>query len=134
MFTIFLQYMLSRTFSNRLRLPASLLSVRPYSQFKETPEISSSELDGVKKQILWRARQRGLLELDVIVGSFADKNLKTMTPKETEDFEKILSLESPDLYKLLSGQIPPSAELRENTVLKQIMLHVFAHREKASEA
>ena len=104
----------------------SRLFRRTYTQFSSAPEISSSELEGVKKQLLWRARQRGLLELDVILGSFADKNLKTMSLADTTEFEKILALESPDLYKLLSGQAPPSAELKDSAVLKQLMRHVFA--------
>jgi antitoxin CptB len=102
-------------------------SFRRYTQFASTPEVSSAELEGVKKQLLWRARQRGLLELDVILGSFADKNLKTMTSAETAEFEKILALESPDLYKLLSGQVPPSPEFKDSAVLKTLMKHVFAH-------
>jgi antitoxin CptB len=106
--------MISRIFTRRL-----------YSQITSTPSISSAELDGVKKQLLWRARQRGLLELDVILGSFADKHLKAMNPGETLEFDKILALESPDLYKLVSGQVPPSAELKDNQVLKRLMRHVF---------
>ncbi len=105
---------------------------RFYTQFTSTPEISSAELDGVKKQLLWRARQRGLLELDVILGSFADKNLKAMTAAETRDFEKILALESPDLFKLLSGQVPPSSDLKDNAVLKQLMRHVFSDHPSSS--
>jgi succinate dehydrogenase flavin-adding protein (antitoxin of CptAB toxin-antitoxin module) len=107
-------------FTRLTRLPG-----RFYTQFSTT-EISSAELEGVKKQLLWRARQRGLLELDVILGSFADKNLKAMTASETQEFEKILALESPDLFKLLSGQIPPSSDLTNNSVLKKLMHHVFS--------
>jgi antitoxin CptB len=102
------------------------LSQRLYSssRFSMQAPISSAEITGVKKEMLWRARQRGLLELDVIVGSFADKHLPTLSDKETEDFGVVLSLESPDLYKLLSGQVLIPEELKSNEALLKLLKHV----------
>ena len=96
---------------------------RRFSQFN-IPEISSQVLDGPRKVMLYRARQRGWLELDVILGSFADKNLAKMTVEEVNLFGEVLGQENPDLFKYLSGQLPPSPELMENRVFQQILSHV----------
>ncbi|KAF4674448.1 ATP-dependent RNA helicase ddx55 [Perkinsus chesapeaki] len=69
------------------------------------PELSSGDLDGRKKVLLYRARQRGYLELDVILGSFADRYLRDMPEGEVDEFEEVLALENPDLYKWLSAQV-----------------------------
>ncbi|KAF4681988.1 ATP-dependent RNA helicase ddx55, partial [Perkinsus olseni] len=68
------------------------------------PELSSGDLEGRKKVLLYRARQRGYLELDVILGSFADRYLRHMPEPEVDEFEEVLALENPDLYKWLSAQ------------------------------
>ncbi|KAF4741735.1 ATP-dependent RNA helicase ddx55, partial [Perkinsus olseni] len=68
------------------------------------PELSSGDLEGRKKVLLYRARQRGYLELDVILGSFADRYLRRMPEPEVDEFEEVLALENPDLYKWLSAQ------------------------------
>ena len=100
----------------------SLLAKR-FSQFHVTP-ITSEILSGPRKVMLYRARQRGWLELDVILGSFADKRLATMTETEVGLFGDILSRENPDLFKYLSGQTPPSNDLKENPVFLEILKHV----------
>ncbi|KAF4668670.1 ATP-dependent RNA helicase ddx55, partial [Perkinsus olseni] len=69
------------------------------------PELSSGDLEGRKKVLLYRARQRGYLELDVILGSFADRYLRHMPEPEVDEFEEVLALENPDLYKWLSAQV-----------------------------
>ena len=105
-------------------------AARFYSRFQSPEELSScalnQETEVLKKQMLWRSRQRGLLELDVILGSFADKNLKTMSAAETAQFGEILAVESPDLYKVLSRQTSPSAALSANPVFARLLAHVHA--------
>lgn len=99
------------------------LLTKRFSQFHVTA-ISSEILEGPRKVMLYRARQRGWLELDVILGTFADKHLATMTEAEVDMFGDILSRENPDLFKYLSGQTPPSADLKDNSVFQKILSHV----------
>ncbi len=96
---------------------------RSYQQFN-VPEISSAILDGPRKVMLYRARQRGWLELDVILGSFAEKKLAVFNDKEVEEFGAILAVENPDLYKYVSGQSALNDELKSNSVFKQLLQHV----------
>ena len=98
--------------------------VRFYTQFNVQP-ISSSDLDTPRKKVLlYRSRQRGLLELDVIVGSFAEKYLSKFSEEQVEEFENVLATESPDLYKLLNGQMETPEELKNNSVFAQLLNHV----------
>jgi succinate dehydrogenase flavin-adding protein (antitoxin of CptAB toxin-antitoxin module) len=86
--------------------------------------ISSEGLTGPKKLMLYRARQRGWLELDVILGTFADRHLSTMNDKELEQFGEILALENPHLFKLCSGQTEPDEQLKANPVFANILSYV----------
>ncbi len=88
------------------------------------PAASSGEFEGRRKILLYRSRQRGLLELDVIMGSFADKNLNGFTTEQLDDYEAIVSLENPDLLLWLNGQKLPEPELLHNPVFRRMLEHI----------
>merc|ERR1711966_466595 len=58
-----------------------------------------------------RARCRGWLEMDLILGDWASKNLIKMDATELRQFEVILDLENPDLFKWITGQVAVPEEL-----------------------
>ena len=51
------------------------------------------------KKLLFKASHRGTKEMDIILGSFAEKNLETMSEENLKLFEEILEIPDPDLYK-----------------------------------
>ena len=50
------------------------------------------------KRLMYHAQQRGWLELDVLIGKYAEENVPKLTDEELDEFEHILTLENPDLY------------------------------------
>jgi antitoxin CptB len=56
--------------------------------------ISSAALDPHRRKILFRAWHRGLREMDLLLGSFADAWVARLEETELRDFERLL--ESPD--------------------------------------
>ena len=65
-------------------------------------------------RLMYHARQRGWLELDLIIGQWAEKNLQSLSPEELQDFEELLGCENPDLFKYLTNQIEAGEDLRRN--------------------
>ncbi|MGL4636251.1 MAG: succinate dehydrogenase assembly factor 2 [Beijerinckiaceae bacterium] len=55
---------------------------------------STVDLDPRRKKILFRAWHRGMREMDLIMGRFAEERLDTMTDAELDIFE--LLIEAPD--------------------------------------
>jgi antitoxin CptB len=72
--------------------------------------------DERRKRILYRCKQRGLLELDLIMGSWAEKNLGRLTGKDLDDMEALSLAESPYVLKWILRQETPPAEF-ETAVL-----------------
>merc|ERR1711865_902676 len=72
--------------------------------------------DARRKGLAWRAKQRGWLELDWLVGTFAEKHLANLEEKELEQFEELLEADNPDLFNYLSSQEPAPAKFLENDV------------------
>ena len=56
------------------------------------------------KKLLFKASHRGIKEMDIILGSFAEKNLETMNEENLKLFEEILEIPDPDLYKWFASE------------------------------
>lgn len=73
-------------------------------------DLSSAGLDARKRRVLFRARRRGLHEMDLIMGQFADMNLAEMNEADLSEFERLLDVPDPDVLAWITGEEPtPSA-------------------------
>ena len=68
--------------------------------------LSSAGLDPRRRRILFRARRRGLREMDLALGAFADAHLATLTDAELDEVEVWLDLPDPDMLSWLTGEAP----------------------------
>ena len=60
---------------------------------------------------------RGWLEVDLILGKWAEENLSTLSEEELKDFEEILNMETVDIFHSLTTSSNP---LPLNSVLCRI--------------
>ena len=65
-------------------------------------------------RLLYRSRQRGFLEMDLLVGIWAEKQVPLLDEDMLHQFEQVLDQENPDLYKWLTGQKPPPPIMAQN--------------------
>lgn len=77
-----------------------------------------------RKRLLWRAKCRGWLELDVLMGTFAERNLGHWDDDKLDLFEEVLELENPDLFKWFTGQAAVPDVLKENEVMAMLVEYV----------
>jgi antitoxin CptB len=63
----------------------------------------TTNLDTIRRKLLWRATHRGLKELDLVLGGFARHNVNGMNAAELDEFEAIVSLPDPELFGWLMG-------------------------------
>ena len=57
----------------------------------------------IKKKILFRSSHRGTKEMDIILGTFANKQLESMTKNDLALFDELLDISDPELYKWLTS-------------------------------
>ncbi|CCI50500.1 hypothetical protein ABG067_006046 [Albugo candida] len=69
-----------------------------------------------KKRLLYRSRQRGWLEVDLLLGSWTQKNIDGLQEGELNDFEAILNQETIDIYNYITKQRPIPSELDTNVL------------------
>ena len=64
---------------------------------------SSGDLDERRKRLLFRCWHRGTREMDLILGRFADINIKNLSDEELAELEQLIEIPDPDFYAALSG-------------------------------
>ena len=71
--------------------------------------MASETLDLRRRRARYRAWHRGIREMDLIMGSFADAELPTLSEAELAAFERLLEVPDPELYAWVTGEaeIPP---------------------------
>ena len=55
-------------------------------------------------EILFRAWRRGMREMDLVMGQFADANLPAMSEAELDEFERLLEAPDPQVLAWITGE------------------------------
>lgn len=74
--------------------------------------ITSVELDPRRRRLLFRAWHRGIREMDLILGQFADNELAAIDGADLDEFEAILGEDDNDLFKWICGGVDTPEHLK----------------------
>mmetsp|Transcript_46236 Transcript_46236/g.74364 ORF Transcript_46236/g.74364 Transcript_46236/m.74364 type:complete len:149 (-) Transcript_46236:116-562(-) len=77
------------------------------------------ELDTRRKKALWRCRQRGWVEIDLLMGNWASEAIPRMSSEELDQLEVIIAQENPNLLNWLLGHDDVPKEL-DNEVMRSM--------------
>ena len=82
--------------------------------------MTSSVLDERRRKLKFRAWRRGFREMDLLMGSFADEHLATLSEDDVSEFERLLGTPDWEVFAWLVGQkpVPPNFE---SSLLTRIM-------------
>jgi antitoxin CptB len=74
------------------------------------PRPLETDIESLRKQLLFRSKNLGVRELDLLVGAWASRNLRGLSEAQLHAFnEQVLRHETPDLLKKMLGQMPIEA-------------------------
>jgi succinate dehydrogenase flavin-adding protein (antitoxin of CptAB toxin-antitoxin module) len=82
---------------------------------------------------LYRAKQRGFLELDIVVGEWASRALVDADVGFLDAFDAVLEAENPDLFKWLTAQAEAPAELKANAAYRSLEAHCAKFLDEKSD-
>ena len=114
--------------------PALLRAVRPSARGCDSGQkrwnqqaAAQSHLfddhDALRRQLLYRSKQRGWLEVDLLLGSWASEFVMTLNEEQLVQYEAILNQETLDIYNFIIERDDVPEEL-ETEVMQ--MLRKFA--------
>lgn len=85
---------------------------------------SIEDIEIVRKRLIYRSWHRGTREMDLLMGSFADKNVASFNRDELQVYAALLEQNDPDLYDWITGQKTPPANIMSD-VFEKLMNHKY---------
>jgi antitoxin CptB len=67
---------------------------------------SSADLDPRRRRILYRCWHRGIREMDLVFGEFAENEIGSLSDSELDELEAIMAEEDQDLNRWITGADP----------------------------
>jgi antitoxin CptB len=80
---------------------------------------SGEGLDARRRKLLFRSWHRGIREMDLILGGFADHAIGALNDAELDRYERLLEVQDADLLSWATGETP--APEVHSDLLKKIM-------------
>ena len=65
--------------------------------------LSSDGLDARRRRLLFRCRHRGIREMDLVLGRFADTHLASLTDSELDELERWLVVPDQQIFAWVTG-------------------------------
>jgi len=90
---------------------------------------SSAGLDPRRRKLLFRSWHRGMREMDLVMGKFADAEIARLTGCELDEYERLIELPDGELLGWITGEREIPAE-HDGAVLRR--LRAF-HQRPAAE-
>lgn len=81
---------------------------------------SSEDITTRRRRMRYRAWHRGMQEMDIILGNFADAHLEIYDEAALTRLETLMDEQDADLFKWLMGQEPPP-ETVDGDLLREII-------------
>lgn len=106
-----------------------------YERHIQLPQEDNVDVDSAltnrQKRLIYRSKQRGWLEVDLLLGTWASLNVPTLTPDELDQFEQFVNQETIDIYNIITLRVPVPDQLKSNdgsqSVVEQIQEWARSH-------
>jgi len=85
----------------------------------------AEDIDKLRRRCLYQSLERGMLENDLLLGSFAKKYLRSLSPEELQQYDRLLQEVDPDIFAWLTGALPVPRH-HDNAVMRRLREHVRA--------
>lgn len=73
------------------------------------PKAPTAGLDVRRRRLLFRCWHRGIREMDLLLGRFADERIAALSDAEVDALESLIEAPDPELFGWITGQRPVPA-------------------------
>ncbi|CAL2033777.1 unnamed protein product [Caenorhabditis brenneri] len=107
-----------------------LFSVTQLTRSLTRAEGPGEKLDAKRGRLLYQSKKRGILENDILLGTFAEENLQKMSESELKAYDKLINGEHMewDLFYYLSNKKTPPEDVEKCQVYQMVKKFVDEKR------
>ena len=87
----------------------------------------NTNIDQLKKKIIYRSNYRGTKEMDKLLGAFTKKYINELSTKDLLDLEKLLNIDDDNLYSFYN-KLKTDFEFENNNI--NFLFKNFKYNEK----
>ncbi|GAA6050208.1 hypothetical protein JCM3770_000453 [Rhodotorula araucariae] len=88
------------------------------------PEGRDNEpTETLRKRLVYESRKRGILEMDLILSTFAKDRLPTMSDRELREYDRFLTLPDWTIFYYVTGKAEAPEPWRSSDVLSALLSH-----------
>lgn len=80
-------------------------------------------IENKRRRLIFRSDHRGTKEMDLIMGSFALKNVPHFTEAELSEYDELLSNNDPDLYNWITQKEGAPDDVASLSVFQKLLDH-----------
>jgi succinate dehydrogenase assembly factor 2 len=73
-----------------------------------------------RKRLIYRSKQRGWLEADILMGSWASQFVPTLNEDELSEYETLLDEETIDIFNYITGKDALPVHLKDLKLMKKL--------------
>ena len=98
--------------------------------FKKHIELPVDDIAIRQKRLIYRSKQRGWLEVDLLLGTWASENVPNMGEgDELDQFEDFVNMETIDIYNIITLRLDVPEEMKRdgNGVVERIQAWARSH-------
>lgn len=90
--------------------------------FKRHIALPTDDIETRRKRLVYRSKQRGWLEVDLLLGTWASDNVPTLNDSELDQYEDFVNMETIDIYNVITLRldVPESMKRDGNGVVERI--------------
>lgn len=93
-------------------IPNESLGTNEAGKEDESTNVDALELEIRRKRLIYRAKQRGWLEVDLLLGTWAYENVPNLDGDELDEFEEFVNIDTIDIYNVLTLRVDIPIELQ----------------------
>jgi succinate dehydrogenase flavin-adding protein (antitoxin of CptAB toxin-antitoxin module) len=82
--------------------------------FRKHIALPVNDIETRRKRLIYRAKQRGWLEVDLLLGTWASENVPLLNSEELDQFEDFVNMETIDIYNVITLRLDVPEEMKQN--------------------
>jgi succinate dehydrogenase assembly factor 2 len=102
----------------QVALPRAEAIMTSHTRLPNLPD-KGEELQVRRKRLIYRSKQRGWLEVDLLLGTWAHQNVPQLSAQQLDEYESFVNQETIDIYNIITLRLPVPDELK-GTIVDEI--------------